>query len=140
MSERPQQTINFTGAGNNVQFGDNNTQNIQQSFGQSVTPEAIVDEIAEAVPEDVRAEIVEPIRAEIKALAAIPIADMPKERVAERAATLAEKLLPYAPAICKRVAVFTEAALATIAPPVGWLISGVLATVRSMNAGGKGET
>lgn len=134
MSDRPNQTINFSGSGNNVQFGDGNTQNITQAFGQTITPEKIVDEIAEAIPEDKREELIEPIRAEIKALAAIPIADIPKQQtVMDRASELASKLIPYAPQIGARIATFTEAALSTITPPVGWLIAGVLATVRSVN-------
>jgi hypothetical protein len=135
MSDSP--SFNFTnnvdGDGTNIAQGQAVTQTITQNFGNSVTPDQVVDAIAQAIPEPVRDEVMEPIRAEIKQLAAVPVADVPKETVLEKASKLAEKLIPYAPQIGTRIAVFTEAALSTIAPPVGWLISGILATVRSVN-------
>ena len=135
---RPNQTINISGAGSNNQFGDGNTQNIQQTFGGELTADRVIDQLAEAVPEEAQAEMEEqvfgPLRAELQTLAAMPIAESEqvKPTVIERVKTYIAALAPYSERLNKVALSVGEAALTSIAPPAGWFVSSVLAGIRAM--------
>jgi len=139
MSDRPNQSFNFGGDGNNIQVGDSNTQNIQQTFGgKAPTLDAVLGAVVESLPEDVREELVkeviEPIQEEANLLAAMPPeeAEEKKPTVIERVTSLCGKLAPYAPTIQKSLLAFGEASLIAIAPPTGWIVGALLAAVRAV--------
>lgn len=134
-------TFNFTGSGNNVQIGNDNTQNITQNFGNSLTPDAVLDTLTEELPpedkEKVEKEVFGPLRHEFKALAAMPVADVEakKPTVMGKIQGLVSNLGKYQgilPTIQKACLGFTEAALSTIAPPVGAIVAGTLGMIRAM--------
>jgi hypothetical protein len=140
-STAPQPVFNFTGSGNNVQIGNDNTQNVTQNFGNTLTPDVVIDKLTESLPpedkEQVIKEVFGPLRHEFNALAAMPIADVEAQKptIMGRIQGFVSNLSKYQtslPTIQKMCLGFTEAALNTIAPPVGALVAGTLGLIRAI--------
>lgn len=106
--------------------------------GQVPTFERVLEAVAGAIPESVReefvADVIEPLQEEANLLAAMPPEEAEKKKatVVERVTKLCGKLAPYAPTIQKSLLAFGEASLAAIAPPAGWIVGALLATVRAV--------
>lgn len=145
MSER---TTNINIGGGNIgglQIGDNNQQTITQTNGDQVpTIPQVFDAIRKALPEvnhvstdsegmqasdDSAEEVTEQILRPLQTLAELPEAEQKKPDTIEQATALLNRLVPYAPAIGKGLAVFGGAALASLAGS-NPIISGILAVCK----------
>ena len=147
-------TTNINIGGGNIgglQIGDNNRQKITQTNGEQVpTVPQVFDAIKKALPtidaiadyaggpvaetvsqttddsaEDVNEQILRPLQT----LAELPETEQKKPDTMEQATSLLNRLVPYAPAIGKGLAVFGSAALASLAGS-NPIISGILAVCK----------
>ena len=140
-------TTNINIGGGNIgglQIGDNNQQTITQTNGEQVpTVPQVFNAIKQALPtidagmdsgeitssddsaEDVNEQILRPLQT----MAELPPEEQKKPDTMERAQSLLNRLVPYAPAIGKGLAVFGSAALASLAGS-NPIISGILAVCK----------
>ena len=131
MSDAPSISIgSISGGQNNIGKTEIAGDQVQNNHYGATSPAAVFDEIAKVVPPEVVEDTVEPLRA----LACMPLSEQQTEPIKAKAANLLERLLPYAPAIGKGLAVFGEAALTAFASsnPV---IAGVVALCKSAKPG-----
>jgi hypothetical protein len=118
----------------NIQGGQNQTNN----YAGQITADQVLNKLADAIPAEdrdkVEAEVFGPLREEIRTLTAMPIAQAEEEKQSflDRAKSIVSGLAPYSEKINKVALSIGEAALSSIAPPVGWFVSGVLAGVRAL--------
>jgi predicted negative regulator of RcsB-dependent stress response len=141
MSDVPSISIgSITGGQNNIgktEIAGDQVQNNHYA-GEFKSADQVFEKLVEAVPEEnreqVEAEVFSPLREEIRTLTAMPIAqaEEQKQSFLDRAKQLVSGLAPYSDKINKVVLNIGEAALSSIAPPVGWFISGTLAAIRSL--------
>lgn len=130
-------TFNFSGDQNNVQIGDNNTQNIDQSGAAELTEEKFVEAVVTAIPEEevsivekenIKTEMVSLMGAykEEQKTAKPDVENKPSEPLAARTKTFLSKIQPWAPYIGKAVLAFGEASLKSLVSG-NPLIAGVVA-------------
>lgn len=129
--------VNISGNSQNI-FGDH-ARAEQYNTGQAKEVVAkFFQEIEDAIPEpeekmQARQEFIEPL---------MQMAEMPEPQEEEEAKTLKEKIkrtiakaAHYAPLIRKTVASFAEGALKTVAPPISWIVGGLMEVVSDARQG-----
>lgn len=147
MGER---TTNINIGGGNIgglQIGDNNQQTITQTNGDQVPTvpqvfgeirkalplslgdDSLVDTVSQEEADDFEEQVIMPLQT----LAELPEAEQKKPDTMEQAQSLLNRLVPYAPAIGKGLAVFGSAALASLAGS-NPIISGILAVCKMASA------
>lgn len=143
MSDIPSISIgSITGGQNNIGKTEIAGDQIQtNNFGNTLTPDTVLDTLTKELPPDVKdsveKEVFAPIRREFKSLAAMPIAEAEAKKpgVMDKIQGFISGLSRYEtvlPTIQKAALGFTEAALSTIAPPVGALVAGALGLIRAV--------
>jgi hypothetical protein len=153
MGER---TTNINIGGGNIgglQIGDNNQQTITQTNGNQVpTIPQVFGEIrksltttmsdavnqSQVTTEEQADDFEEQVVMPLQTLAELPEAEQKKPSTMEQAASLLNRLVPYAPAIGKGLAVFGSAALASLAGS-NPIISGILAVCKLASAESTGS-
>lgn len=127
-------------AGLQVGDGVNNQQNTQNIGGEQVTVPQVFDAVKSSLPQldaaadDATAgEIEEAVIRPLQTMAELPQEEIKKPETMERAQSLINQLVPFAPQIAKGLAVFGSAALSALASR-NPIIAGILAVCKSTEA------
>lgn len=121
-----------SGAGSVNQIGENTATTHNGNSVQVPTLAELFSAIAKAIPGDEGCDVNESIITPIQKLAELPPIEQVAVDTQEQAQSFYSRLKPYAPALFKGVAVFSEAALTSLASS-NPIVAGLLAVIKEVN-------